>query len=518
MSAPDPPVEPAALDVAEAACRTALARDFGDPVALRQLGLTLLARGKPAQAVAMLAEVAAARPDVESLNDLGRALLAAGLSHEAETRFRDALRLRRDCVASLVGLGRVLLARDCFSDAVATLRQAMDAAPTDPEARDLAVQALVSQGNAALSRNDPTEAERIYREALALTPGLVPALSNLGNALVASHQPDQALDQYRQALARDPDNANTGYAYALALLTAGEYQDGWKYHERRRQVDPMRWNYDRRPDLPQWRDGMVLDGRRVLLLAEQGAGDMLQFVRYAPMLAERGAQIVLEARRPLQRLFDGMAGVARVVGPDDPVTDCDLACPLMSLPLLFGTTLDTIPPPVADLTVPEELLGRWSNWLGPIGKRRRVGIVCSGDPRHPNDAARSIPLRQLTPILSRRDHLFTLLQTELRPADRAVRDRLSGLRFPGAALTDYADTAALILQLDLVVTVDTSVAHLAGTLGKPVWLMLAHAADYRWMLGRSDTPWYPSMTLYRQTRAGDWDAVIETIGRDITRL
>ncbi len=518
MTAPDPSGEPAALDAAEVACRTALTRDFSDPVALRQLGLTLLARGKPAQAVAMLAEVAASRPDVGSLNDLGRALLAAGLTQEAETRFRDALRLQPDCASTLVNLGRALLAGERFAEALATLRLAMDAAPNDPEARDWAVQALVSQGNAALGRNDPTEAERIYREALVLTPGLVPALSNLGNALVASHQPDQALDQYRQALARDPDNPNTGYAYALALLTAGAFEEGWKYHECRRQVDQMRWNYDRRPELPQWRDGMVLDGRRVLLLTEQGAGDMLQFARYARMLAERGAHVVLEARRPLQRLFDGMAGVARVVGPDDPVTDCDVACPVMSLPFLFGTTLDTIPPPVADLTVPEELLGRWGNWLGPAGKRRRVGIVCSGDSRHPNDAARSIPLGQLAPILSLRDHAFTLLQTELRPADRAVRDRLPGLRFPGVALTDYADTAALILQLDLIVTVDTSVAHLAGTLGKPVWLMLPHAADYRWMLGRSDTPWYPSVTLYRQNRAGDWDAVIETVRRDITRL
>ena len=465
----------------------------------------------------MLAEVAASRPDVDSLNDLGRALHAAGLLEEAEARFRDALTLRPDCVSALVGLGRVLLALGRFADGVATLRLAMEAAPDDPEPKNWVLQALVAQGNVALSQHDPAEAERVYRDALALAPGLVPALSNLGNALVASQRPDQAFDQYRHALERDPDNADTGYAYALALLTAGAFEAGWKYHECRRQVDQMRWNYDRRPELPQWRDGMVLDGRRVLLLAEQGAGDMLQFVRYAPVLAARGVHVVLEARRSLQRLFDGMAGVAHVVGPDDPVTDCDLACPLMSLPLLFGTNLNTIPPPVADLNVPEELMGRWRNWLGPVGKRRRVGIVCSGDSRHPNDAARSVPLEQLAPILSLRDHAFTLLQTELRPADRVVRDRLPGLRFPGAALTDYADTAALILQLDLIVTVDTSVAHLAGTLGKPVWLMLPYAADYRWMLGRSDTPWYPSVTLHRQNRAGDWDAVIETIGRDLIR-
>ena len=518
MTAPDPSGDPAALDAAEAVCRSALARDFGDVAALRELGLILWRRGRPAQAVAMLAEVAASCPDAESLNNLGGALHQAGLLDEAEARFRDALALQPDCVRALVNLGRVLLAQERLAESIATLRRAMAAAPGEAEPRDLAVQALVSQGNAALRSHDPTEAERIYREALALAPGLVPALSNLGNALVASHQPDQALDQYRQALAREPDNADTGYAYGLALLTAGVFAEGWKYHECRRQVDRMRWNYDRRPELPQWRDGMALDGGRVLLLTEQGAGDMLQFVRYAPKLAERGVHVVLEARRPLQRLFEGIPGVARVVGPDDPVSDCDLACPLMSLPRLFGTDLDTIPPPVADLNVPEELMGRWSNWLGPTGKRRRVGLVCSGDPRHPNDTARSVPLEQLAPILALRDHIFTLVQTELRPADRIVRDRLPALRVPGAALTDYADTAALILQLDLIVTVDTSVAHLAGTLGKPVWLMLPYAADYRWMLGRADTPWYPSATLYRQPRSGDWDMVIEAIRRDMTRL
>jgi hypothetical protein len=309
-----------------------------------------------------------------------------------------------------------------------------------------------------------------------------------------------------------------GFAYGLALLLNGNDREGWIWYECRRNVTPMRWNYERRRNLPQWQPGMDLAGRRVLLTTEQGTGDVIQYVRYAPMLAARGVFVVLELPFVLHRLFDAMPGVERVIGLEDPAGDCEMACPLLSLPLIFETDADTIPAEISYAHVPEDCIARWGAWLGAPDGRRRIGLVCSGDIRHPHDRRRSMPLARLAPLLRVRSCRFVLLQTDLRAADATARESMPGLRFPGVALGDFADTAGLISQLDLVITVDTSVAHLAGALGAPVWVMLPFSPDYRWRLGRSDSPWYPTMRLYRQPVAGDWDSVIEAVRNDLTRL
>jgi hypothetical protein len=228
--------------------------------------------------------------------------------------------------------------------------------------------------------------------------------------------------------------------------------------------------------------------------------------------------VVLEVPGTLRPLFRDMPGVAATIGLDDPAPDCDLACALLSLPLVFGTTLDTIPATVPYLTVPEERLARWRDWFGPSTGERAIGLVCTGSTGHPHDRRRSMPLRALEPLLSVPNHTFVLLQNELREADRPTRHAMPGLRFPGVALADFADTGALLSHLDLVITVDTAVAHLAGALGVPVWLMLPYSPDHRWLLGRDDSPWYPSMRLYRQPRPGAWDDVIEAVRRDLIRL
>ena len=498
----------------EAAIRARLVADYKDTDALRELGLSFAQQGRAAEAAAMLADVAERNPCRVALTELAAALRQAGLYTECEARLRQALALSPDDVTTQFALGTLMVGLERGQDALPWLRAAV--AANHPGGVEALGAALLLCGNAAFFEYDTQTAERYYREAIALRPDFAAAHGNLGHTLTLECRTEESLAAYRTAIELEPDNDGIAFGYALALLRDGQFEEGWRYHERRHNVAQMQVNYDRRPGLPRWQPGTDLAGKRVLLLSEQGHGDLIQYVRYATLLIAQGAQVIVEVSWNLRRLFETFDGV-RVITMDDPTPGCDVICPLVSLPFYFGTSLDTIPRSVPYLHPPEDLLAQWAAWLGPMNGRRRIGLVCSGDPNHPHDRLRSIPLSQLAPILDLPGHQCILLQTELRDADRAVRDGRTGLRFPGPALADFADTAALIANLDLVITVDSAVAHLAGALGKPTWVMLPFAPDYRWLLGRDDSPWYPSARLYRQTTLQDWTPVIEAITRDLTR-
>ncbi len=413
----------------------------------------------------------------------------------------------RACFAA----GKSLREARRLDDAVAALRQGLASQPENLEARRWLADTLLARGN-ALIRDHPRDAERAYREAIHVWPGYFEAISNLGEALVEQLRVPEALAMFRTALALRPTDASTGFSYAVALLLSGDLAEGWRQFESRRAMAV--WHYDRRHELPQWREGTPVDGRHMLLMAEQGIGDVVQFARYAPLLAQRGVRVTLEVPRALRPLFDIAPGLQAVITPDEPAPGCDFACPLMSLPLLFGTSAASIPPDPPTLRVPEDRVAHWDAWLAPH-RGFRVGLMCSGDARNPNDAARSIPFAAFAPLLATPGCRFVLLQPELRDTDRAAVAAAPALLTPCAALRDFADTAAIVSQLDLVIAADTCVAHLAAALGRPVWLLLAHRPDWRWMLQCSDTPWYPTMTLYRQPRRGDRTAVIETVRRDL---
>lgn len=398
-----------------------------------------------------------------------------------------------------------------LDDAVASLRQGLASQPGNLEARRWLADTLLAQGN-GLIRDRPWDAERCYREAIYVWPGYFEAISNLGEALVEQLRVAEGLAMFRTALTLRPTDASTGFSYAVALLLSGDLAEGWRQFESRRAM--AAWHYDRRHELPQWREGTPIDGRHLLLMAEQGIGDVIQFARYAPLLARRGVRATLEVPGVLRPLFGAVAGAQAVIAPDDPAPGCDLACPLMSLPLLFGTSAAGIPPAPPVLQVPEGRIVQWSTWLAPHGGFR-VGLVCSGDARNPKDASRSIPFAAFAPMLAMPGCRFVLLQPDLRDTDCSAVEAAPALLVPGAALRDFADTAAIVAQLDLVIAADTGVAHLAAALGRPVWLLLPHRPDWRWMLHRCDTPWYPTVTLYRQPRRGDWGAVIETVRRDL---
>lgn len=509
-------------DDAVAACRAILANDVLDSAALSVLGRCFLAMGRHAEAIALLS---ACEEDIALLS----ASESEGLISASDDEAPDSVpngdtpaSRRADGTASRPAGATTAMPTptDTTEETRLALTEALRAAGLAAEAdasgrpatapavaiadQDAAITHL-QRGNAHLVADELDLAAAAYRRALSHNPRFPGALGNLGNVLTAQGALPDAHAAYQEALRLDPNNAEIAYAYSLSLLLAGDFDQGWHWHESRRRTRGLRWNYERHPDLPQWRDGMDLAGRRVLVTAEQGHGDMIQVSRLVPVLADQAALVVLELPRTLHRVFETMPDTVRLIDRDGQVPACDLACPLLSLPRALGLTLDTIPPPVA--TAREDLVAQWAAWLGAPDGRRRIGLVVSGDSRHPHDARRSVPLARFEPILAT-GHRFILLQTELRDADRATRDGIDGLRFPGAALTDFGDTAGLIANLDLVITVDTAVAHLAGSLGVPTWVMLAHAPDHRWMLNRDDSPWYPSLRLFRQPSPGDWESVL----------
>ncbi len=358
------------------------------------------------------------------------------------------------------------------------------------------------------------EAVASIQRALALAPDLVEAHINLGNARKSQRKVDEAAEAYTRALSLDPANPEAHWNFAQVLLLMGRLGEGWAEYAWRTKCEEfsaVNWNFKQ----PLW-DGSDLNGRTVLLYAEQGFGDTIQFLRYLPMVAAQGAAkgggVILQCPAPLTRLFEAApaaAGIQLVTEIGD--TPFDLQAPLHTLPGLFATTLDTIPADVPYLRPPGDTPPALDSSGG-----LKVGLVWGGDPKHKNDANRSLGFERFTPLLDMEGVDFYSLQVGERGGDIRNNQALGGLEGKitdlGKGLSDFADTAAAVGQLDLVITVDTSVAHLAGALGAPVWTLLPWVPDWRWLLDRDDSPWYPTMRLFRQPAAGDWDAVIGEVG------
>ena len=264
---------------------------------------------------------------------------------------------------------------------------------------------------------------------------------------------------------------------------------------------------------PRWNGRDRLQGKTILLHAEQGFGDTIQFVRYAPLLTARGAKVILEVQQPLVRLLSGMQGVAGVFARGETLPSFDFHCPLLSLPLAHGTTLQTVPSGAAYIAAPDADAAAWRSRLPQ--RRPRIGLVWSGERAHDNDLNRSMRLAMLAPLLDQPAAAFVSLQHEVRGEDAAALRHRSEICQAGPEFKDFSDTAGAIASLDAVIAVDTAVAHLAGAMGRPLFLLLPFAADFRWLRGRSDSPWYPSARLYRQPRFGDWSSAVETLRHDI---
>jgi hypothetical protein len=357
------------------------------------------------------------------------------------------------------------------------------------------------------------EAVASYRQAIALDPAHALAYSNLGNALRETGEDDTSVHCYDKAIALDPAYPEARWNKSLSLMLRGDLVAGLPLYEWRNEVDLYK-HRKRHFTQPAWTGEQSLASQTVLLYAEQGFGDTLQFCRYAPLVAARGAKVVLEVQRPLLDLLTGLKGVAQVVAAGDELPAFDMQCSIMSLPFAFGTTLESIPAKRKYLQASAELKKEWTKRLGRSTGRLRVGLAWSGNPQHRNDHNRSLVLRDLLTCLPEGPQ-YVCVQKELREADKAVLADNPQIGFYGSDLNDFSDTAALCAKLDLIISVDTSVAHLAGALGVTTWLLLPHVPDWRWLLHREDSPWYPSMKLYRQQQRGDWTAVFERVRGDL---
>ena len=440
---------------------------------------------------------------------------ARGLALQAMRRFEEALAiydaglggasddpvLRNGRGVALLELRRPAEARDDFERALAA----------DPDCLD----ALGNLGNALLKLNRPEEALAAYDRAVTIVPNNAQLLTNRAVALRRLDRPQEALMSAARALAEKPDFAEARFVAGVTRLTLGDFAAGWRGYEARWGVGALalqRRNFA----ASLWRGTEPLAGKTILLHAEQGFGDAIQFMRYAPLVAARGANVVLEVRRELMRLAASLPGVATMVAYGDALPPFDCHCPLLSLPLAFATDAATIP---ADIPYLRPVGDEVAAWRARLPQRRPlIGLCWSGERAYDNDVNRSMPLAALAPLLDVPAVQFVSLQRDLREVDATLLSQRTGVVPIGQLFTDFADTAAAIAALDLVISVDTAVAHLAGALGKPLFLLLPFAADFRWLRERCDSPWYPTARLFRQSKFADWTDVIEAVRRALTEV
>ncbi|MBM4220714.1 MAG: tetratricopeptide repeat protein [Gammaproteobacteria bacterium] len=465
------------------------------------LGLALQSLGRLDEALASYRHAQGLDPRLpEAHNNEGNLLLDQGDAAAAVPCFERALALNPDFVVALNNRGMALVALGRPEAALAALDRALALQSNHPEA-------LLNRGNALQALNRFEEAIAAYSRSLEGRPDNPDAHNNLGHALDASGRPAEAIASFQRAQALRPEFAAALWNEGVARLRQGDFAAGWRLFEWRHRALGAR-RLVREYQQPLWLGAEPLAGRTLLIHHEQGLGDTLQMLRYVPELAARGARVVIEVPTALEALARSVPGDPLVVAEGSPLPSFELQCPMMSLPLACGTTLETIPATVPYLAATAESRDTWAKRLGSA-TGRRIGLAWSGSPGHQNDRQRSIPLSLFTPLLELPGE-FQSLQREYRDADRALLPGLS-LRDWSSQLATLADTAGLASQLDLVITVDTAVAHLAGALGKPVWLLLPSSADYRWLTGRSDSPWYPTMRLFRQPSPGDWPAVLRAV-------
>ena len=367
-------------------------------------------------------------------------------------------------------------------------------------------------------RGDIEHAKKAFQQALQIDSALPQSYINLGNLFQDQCDLQNALKQYDFALNLDQESAHARYARATALLAMGRFDLGWKEYEWRwklpgaeRRVTPF--------VQPRWDGRQDISGKSVLLFEEQGFGDTIQFVRYAPLVAARGARVTLACRRELRSLIQTMEGVDTVVAEGEALPEIDYQIPLLSLPLAFDTTLETIPAQIPYFFPDQGRIDQWRARLGSREGKLRVGLAWAGNPKFAGDKERTCSIDKLSDLVESPDCVFYSLQKG-NAAETADRLEITGQKLADytSELNNFHDTAALIQALDLVITVDTVVAHLAGALAKPVWVMLPFSADWRWMTDGETTPWYPTMRLFRQSSPGEWHEVVQNLKRTLSRF
>jgi len=497
-----------------------------------KLGAALAAQGKLIQSLSILNRAMENNPNLAEIHiNLGGVLQIQGEMEAAALAFQRAIKINPNQASSHINLGNTLLKKGDLDDATASFNRALKIEPDSPHVFNGLATASMKKNNfneaaenfsraLALSPDQPEtlcnlgillrsqgkniESEKAFRKAIALQPKSVEFHINLGNTLKSRCNLIDAMESYQHALSLEPNNADAHLNKAKILLLLGRIEEGWLEFEWRKKCydfQPLLWQ----PGGPTW-DGSNLDGKTILIYCEQNYGDSIQFIRYAQLLAEMGARVIVKCQPKLQPLFKTIYGVDRAITSTDKSSPYHFQASLLSLPLLFRTNSETIPAQVPYISFPNQA----SRDLISDGDRK-VGIVWAGSSIHKNDQQRSMSLKHFEPLLDMEEFTFYSLQFGERSQDIKILGLDHTLRNLEQDLDGFMATAAMLEKLDLIISVDTSTAHLAGALGKPIWTLLSFVPDWRWMLGRDDSLWYPTMRLFRQSAPGDWHGVMEDV-------
>jgi tetratricopeptide (TPR) repeat protein len=513
------------------------------PDYLATLGATLSQQGRYEEALKAFDKAVQLKPEDATLwKQLGDALLQLQRYDHALLSFQHVLKLDPRHQDAAYKSGVLLNHVRRFEEAVACLDVCDDVLPNHAPTLQARARALLG-----LKQFEPSLADSL--RANTLRPGDADTLNNIGACMQSLRRAEEALVWFDRALehlpdsieilnnkasvlgelqrfdealalfdeirARHPANALTTWHFALLKMLLGDFEAGWAGREARWSIpDPSPYP---KFSQPMWLGEETIQGKTILIHVDEGLGDTIQFVRFVPMVAAHGARVILAVERPLVALLAKFSGISQCIAfSDKPLPAFDMHCPIGSLPLAFNTRLDSIPAETSYLPSPDEARIRsWDKRLGPHD-RLRVGLVWSGNPMHRNDYNRSTSMRVMSRILDV-DATFVSLQKDIRENDKAELEKSNIIDFT-AELTDFADTAALVKCLDLVISVDTSVAHLAGALGCPTWILLPWTPDYRWLLGREDSPWYPTVRLFRQNETRDYDSVLDRVRAELLKL
>lgn len=482
----------------------ALQLDPNHVEALNNLGVLYHDRKQFDSAVECYRAALATRPDyLDAHVNMGLVLKEQGRFDEAIECYRHVIVAMPDCAEAHNNLGVVLQSASRLEEAAGSYRRAIELRPDYAEAR-CNLGALLRE-EAALD-----EAVAQFREAIVLQPELVEAHVGLGDSLSDLNEVDASMKAYDKAIEVGPDHAEARFSRSLALLRSADFEQGWHEYE-------WRWKTEQLNDcelpVPQW-DGKALDGRMILIHAEQGIGDTFQFIRYLPFVKEQGGHVVFACAERLHPLLKNAPGIDEVVSFDTSLPKCDCHAPLLALPRLFRTTLEAIPAETPYLRAEDARVEHWREHLGE-SLTTRIGVCWEGNPIHRRNHLRSFPVEHLSALAAVPDVTLISLQRLDGSPGRAA-DVKDIIEFPQLDQSGaFIDTAAIMANLDLVISCDTSIAHLAGALGRRTWVALDTAADWRWLAGRDDSPWYPTMRLFRQTKLGEWGEVFERMATQL---
>jgi tetratricopeptide (TPR) repeat protein len=480
----------------------ALKPDYAE--AHMNLGNTLNSLDRLGEAIAHYQQALALRPDyVDAHMNFGSTLRNLRRLDESIAHLEKAVSLRPDYAEAHMNLGNALQDAKRFDEAIAHYERALALRPDYAKTH-------TNFGNVLHTLNRSEESIAHHKQAIALSPNYAEAYMNLGIVLLDLGRTAEAEQLFAQAISLKPDYAEAHLNLGMSRLQQGDFSTGWKHYEwRTRTVNfaPFRRHFSQ----PQWQ-GEPLQGRRIFLHGEQGLGDCIQFLRYLPLVQAAGGTVIVEVPKGLKRVASHLPGIVDLLALGEPLPAFDLHCSLMSLPAIFRTDLHSIPSQVPYLTVPAEARQKFAGLAWPA-TGVRMGLVWAGNPSHPKDKHRSIPLSLLEPLFQ----LPGIHGFSLQKGEASAQIGLSKLPIEDfmPMVDDMEDTAALISQLDLVITVDTSVAHLAGALGKPVWLLLSTDSDWRWLTQREDSPWYPTARLFWQTALDNWSEVIGRVASEL---